>query len=70
MSGVVIVREGEDFSDALILDKTPQHDHPGFQFGLPINDRLIPSRRLFLDTSLSSAVLNELKIFWAQLFLQ
>ena len=38
MSCVVIVRKSKDFSDSLILDKTPQHNDPIPQITLPVND--------------------------------
>ena len=41
MARVMIVCEREDFSDALILDKPPQHDHPIPQFTLPVDNRFI-----------------------------
>lgn len=44
VTGIIIVRKCKDFSDALILDKTPQHDHPSLQIGLSVDDRLVPGR--------------------------
>ena len=46
---VGIIRKGKDFSYALIFHKTPEHDYPTLEIVLPINDRLVPSRRLLLD---------------------
>lgn len=45
MACVVIVRKREDFSDALILDETPQNSYPTSSVALPIDDRLIPGRK-------------------------
>ena len=50
MSCVVIVRKSKDFSDSLILDKTPQHNDPIPQITLPVNDRLAPSLSHFLNS--------------------
>jgi len=49
MTGVMIVRKRKDFSNAFVEDESPQHHNPTLEIVLPVDHRLIPGRRLFLD---------------------
>lgn len=46
---MVIVRECENSSDALVFHESPQHDDPTVQVGWLVDDLLVPGRCLLFD---------------------